>query len=98
MVVDILDNALVLRFKSKLAKEERVAAGGGDPSRPLTGARVGGRCETQSCTNRETRGFAERLRVFLEDHCNPHLTPPTSNTSNFSSIDPNALKLVLLEI
>lgn len=66
MVVDILDNALVFRFKSRLAKEERVAAGGGEPSRPL-GARVGGRWETQSCTSRETRGFADRLRVFLEE-------------------------------
>lgn len=47
IVVDILDSAVVFKFKSRLAKEERVAAGGGEPSRPL-GVRVGGRWETQS--------------------------------------------------
>lgn len=33
MVVEILDSALVFRFNRRLAKDERVAAGGGDPSR-----------------------------------------------------------------
>lgn len=49
MVVEILDKALELRFRSRLARDERVAAGGGEPSRsPGFGPRVGGRWDTQS--------------------------------------------------
>ena len=66
MVVLMLLKALVLMFKSRLARLDRVACGGGDPSRAGSGARVGGRCETQSWTSRETRGLLMRLRVFLE--------------------------------
>ena len=67
IVVDILDRALVFKFNNKLAKLDRVAAAGGEPSRwlPEEGrVMVGGRWETQSCTNRETWGFESRLRVF----------------------------------
>jgi hypothetical protein len=68
MVAEMLESALVLRLTSKLAREERVAAGGGDPSRAPAGfgARVGGRWETQSCTRRETRGLIRRC-VILRD-------------------------------
>lgn len=66
IVVEMLDRALVLRLRSKLASEDRVAAGGGEPSRPL-GARVGGRWDTQSWTRRETRGLDCRFSVFRDD-------------------------------
>lgn len=68
----MLDSALVFKLSRRLASEERVAAGGGDPSRPPgalalgLGARVGGRCETQSCTSRETRGLERRWLVLRE--------------------------------
>ncbi len=32
-----------------------------------SGFRVGGRCETQSWTSRETRGLLIRFKVFLEE-------------------------------
>lgn len=69
MVVEILDRALVLMFKSRLASEDRVAAGGGEPSRPSTleEARTGGRWETQSWTSRETRGLVRRWLVLREE-------------------------------
>ena len=31
-----------------------------------SGFRVGGRCETQSCTSRDTRGLLIRFRAFLD--------------------------------
>ena len=45
IVVEMLDSALVFRLSRRLASEERVAAGGGNPSRSpwALGARVGGR-------------------------------------------------------
>lgn len=33
IVVEMLDSALVFRLRSRLAKEDRVATGGGEPSR-----------------------------------------------------------------
>lgn len=66
IVVLILLIALVLMFRSNVARLERVAAGGGDPSRVRSLARVGGLCETQSCTRSETLGLASRLIVFLD--------------------------------
>ena len=62
----MLLSALVLIFSNRLARLERVACGGGDPSRAGSGARVGGRWETQSWTSRETRGLESKLSVFLE--------------------------------
>ena len=62
----MLLKALVFMFKRRLARLERVACGGGDPSRAGSGARVGGRCDTQSWTSKETRGLLMRLRVFFE--------------------------------
>ena len=67
MVALMLLRALVLMFSSRVARLERVAWGGGEPSRVGSGLRVGGRCETQSWTRRETRGLLIRFRVFLED-------------------------------
>lgn len=67
IVVLILLNALVLRFSKRLAKLDRVACGGGEPSRVGSGVRVGGRCETQSWTSKDTRGLLIRFRVFFED-------------------------------
>lgn len=69
MVVEILERALVLMLSSRLAREERVAAGGGEPSRAPAGfgPRVGGRWETQSWTRRETRGFESRCRVLRDE-------------------------------
>lgn len=67
MVALILLRALVFILRSKLARLDRVACGGGEPSRPGSGLRVGGRWETQSWTKRETRGLLMRLRVFLEE-------------------------------
>lgn len=70
IVVLILLSALVLILSNREARLERVAAGGGEPSRAMAGfrfvERVGGRWETQSWTRRETRGFERRFRVFLE--------------------------------
>lgn len=67
MVVEMLDKALVLRLRSRLASDDRLAAGGGEPSRPSGfGARVGGRCETQSWTRRERRGLERRWFVFRD--------------------------------
>jgi len=68
MVADILLSADVFRFKSKAARELARGSGGGepppDPRRPLV---VGGRCDTQSWTRRDTFGFWSRLVVFLEE-------------------------------
>ena len=63
----MLLKALVLMFSSKLARLDRVACGGGELSRVGSGIRVGGRCETQSCTNNETRGLLMRLSVFFDE-------------------------------
>lgn len=65
----MLDKALVFKFRSRLARDDRVAAGGGEPSRvaPGFGPRVGGRCDTQSCTKSDTRGLVCRWVVFRED-------------------------------
>ena len=57
---------LVLMLSNRLAKLDRVASGGGELSRVGSGFRVGGRCETQSWTRRETRGLLMRLSVFLD--------------------------------
>lgn len=64
----MLDSALVFRLRSKLASDDRVAAGGGDPSRSPwgLGARVGGRWDTQSCTRSDTRGFDNRWLVLRD--------------------------------
>lgn len=70
MVVEILESALVLRLRSRLASDDRVAAGGGEPSRsPVEGfgARVGGRWDTQSWTRREIRGLVRRWLVLREE-------------------------------
>lgn len=68
IVVEILESALVFRSRRKLARDERVAAGGGEPSRwpPGFGARVGGRWDTQSWTKRDTRGLDKRWFVLRE--------------------------------
>jgi hypothetical protein len=68
IVVEILERALVFKLRSRLASDERVAAGGGDPSRPPWGfgARVGGRWETQSWTSRDRRGLERRWLVFRD--------------------------------
>ena len=66
MVALILLRALVLMLSSKLARLDRAACGGGEPSRVGSGFRVGGRCDTQSCTNNDTRGLLIRFKVFLE--------------------------------
>lgn len=70
IVADMLLNALVFRFNSNVAREDREASGGGDPDRSPADIRrlvVGGRWDTQSCTRSETCGFDIRLRVFLEE-------------------------------
>ena len=67
IVALILLNALVLILSSKLAKLDLVACGGGEPSRVGSGARVGGRWDTQSCTSNETRGLLIRFRVFFDE-------------------------------
>jgi hypothetical protein len=64
--------ALVFKFSSKAASEDRDASGGGEPARSPAAAEprrlvVGGRCETQSWTRSETCGFDTRLSVFLEE-------------------------------
>jgi hypothetical protein len=66
----MLLSALVFRFSSSVASDEREASGGGEPVRPLEEPRrlvVGGRCETQSWTRRETCGLETRLSVFFEE-------------------------------
>ena len=67
MVALILLSALVFMLSSKLARLERVAWGGGEPSRVGSGFRVGGRWETQSCTSKDTRGLLIRFKVFLDE-------------------------------
>ena len=66
----MLLSALVLRFSSSAARDDREASGGGEPVRSAVEPRrlvVGGRWETQSWTRRETLGLETRLRVFLEE-------------------------------
>ena len=63
----MLLKALVFILSNKLAKLERVACGGGEPSLVGSGFRVGGRCETQSWTRRETRGLLIRFSVFFDE-------------------------------
>lgn len=70
IVVEMDERALVFRLRSKEAREERVAAGGGEPERCGCWGwklRVGGRWETQSWTRRETLGLERRLRVFRDN-------------------------------
>jgi hypothetical protein len=72
IVAEILDIALVFKFSSNAASEDREASGGGEPARSPAAAEprrfvVGGRCETQSWTRSETCGFEIKLRVFLEE-------------------------------
>src|SRR5271170_3891307 len=68
IVVEMLLSALVFRFSNRLARLLRVAAAGGLPLRPSEEleAMVGGRCETQSCTSRLTRGLDCRFRVLSD--------------------------------
>lgn len=51
------------------ASDERDASGGGEPVRSDEPRRrlVGGRCETQSCTRRETCGLDIRFNVFFDE-------------------------------
>jgi hypothetical protein len=57
----------VFKFASNMAREEREASAGGDPARSrFEGAVTGGRCDTQSCTRRETFGFETRLWVLRD--------------------------------
>ena len=63
IVALMLDNSLVFRFASKVAKLDLAISGGGDPDRLDV---VGGLCETQSWTRSETRGLERRLRVFCD--------------------------------
>jgi hypothetical protein len=75
IVAEILLSALVFKLSKRVARLERLASGGGDPVRafsvvvaePLRAVVVGGRCDTQSWTRRETLGFWTRLRVFFEE-------------------------------
>lgn len=60
----------MFKFSSKAAREDRDASGGGEPVREVVEPRravVGGRCDTQSWTSRETCGLEIRFRVFLEE-------------------------------
>jgi hypothetical protein len=68
IVVLILLSALVLRFNNKLARLLRVAAAGGLLSLPVAarGVVVGGRCDTQSWTRRETLGFESKFLAFSD--------------------------------
>jgi len=69
----MLLKALVFRFSSSAAREDREASGGGEPVRsfemvePRRAEEVGGRCETQSWTSSDTCGFDIKLIVFLEE-------------------------------
>ena len=67
----MLLSALVLRLNSRLARLLRGGAPVGDDARAgsAVAVAVGGRCETQSCTSSDTRGFRIMLRVFLDDGC-----------------------------
>lgn len=65
----MLLKADVFKFSRSAARELDRGSGGGEPPppearRPLV---VGGRCETQSWTSRDTLGFCRRLLVFLEE-------------------------------
>ncbi len=55
-----------------MAREERLASGGGEPLRPLALSAFAsvvteGRWDTQSCTRRETFGLERRLWVLREE-------------------------------
>ena len=70
IVALILLIALVFKFNNSAASDDLEASGGEEPVRSPPEPRrlvVGARCETQSCTSRETCGFEIRLRVFLEE-------------------------------
>ena len=54
-------------FISICARPDCDRCAAGDPSRTFADGLVGGLCETQSCTSRDTLGFVSRLVVFLED-------------------------------
>jgi hypothetical protein len=61
------DNEAVLRPRRRLARLDRCWSVG--DAMPALGEleRVGGRWDTQSWTNIETRGFASKFSVFWED-------------------------------
>lgn len=61
----MLPMAEVFMPMSRVAKLER--AGLRRPSGEMLRELVGGRCETQSWTRRETEGLERRLMVFFED-------------------------------
>lgn len=66
----MLLKALVFRFNNNAASEDREASGGGEPLRSFVEPRrvvVGGRCDTQSWTRRETCGLEMRFKVFFEE-------------------------------
>lgn len=67
IVAEILLSADVFKVSNKAAIELGRGSGGGEP--PAEGLRpvVGGRCDTQSWTRRDTFGFCRRLLVFLEE-------------------------------
>jgi len=68
IVAEILLKAEVFKFSNRAAKEfERGWGGGEPPADPRRSLVVGGRCDTQSWTKRETFGFERRLLVFLEE-------------------------------
>lgn len=69
IVADILLNALVFKSTSRAAREERDVSGGGEPVLSVDPRLwlVGGRCETQSWTSRETCGLEIKFRVFFEE-------------------------------
>lgn len=66
MVALMLDMALVLRFRRREARLDRVGETELLPDMRLAvEVAVGGRWETQSCTRRETLGLVRRLVIFL---------------------------------
>lgn len=67
MVVLMLLKALVFKLMSREARLDLVAAGGEDASPEASTEAVGGRCDTQSWTSRETRGFDWRFNVFFDE-------------------------------
>lgn len=68
----MLLRALVFRFASNVASEERLVSAGGEPARsvslePEKEPVRGGRWETQSWTSKETFGLEIRLWVLREE-------------------------------